>query len=116
MLSRDWTIDYTEVHPNTLDINFGFILNTTPVTFDNLTFGVIVTNASNIVYYSCYPKPGTTYINTDQEFLEKFRVESLVYNTTYNLKAWVDNYSIKTETNYSFTTPNVPPLPDYEVV
>jgi hypothetical protein len=115
LLSRVWDTEYTAVHPNTISLGFGFTSNTIPVVFKDLSFGIIITN-DNIVYYTSYPKLGMVYTSTDQEFLEVTTVTGLMHNTTYNVKAWVDNYGTKSELDYSFTTPNIEPTPDYEVV
>ena len=114
--TRQWTIEETGTFSNYIDVSFGFSANTKPITFNNLSFGIILQNGSDIVYHSTFPKAGVFYKSTDSDYIELFRIEDIVKNTQYDITLWAENDALKSQTKYILTTPNIFTFNDYEVV
>lgn len=114
LVTRQWNIIENNILLPSILFEFGFSSDEFPVVFNSLSFGLIVQNLDNIVYYKSFPKVGIKYINTDQEVLEKTVVD-LEPNTTYKVTLWAEDSNLRTETIYSLLTPDVEVYPDYEV-
>ena len=114
LVTRQWNIIENNILLPSILFEFGFSSDEFPVVFNNLSFGLIVQNLDNIVYYKSFPKVGLKYINTDQEVLEKTLID-LEPNTTYKVTLWAEDSNLRTETIYSLVTPDVEIYPDYEV-
>jgi len=115
--NRIWKIDATELSYVFADIFIGFESETTPVVFNNLSFGLNVLRAGEEFFTTSFPKHNTSYVSTDQPFVETVRIE-LIPDTEYVITVWCLESDIKTETTYTFTTPTFvfEPYPNYEVL
>ena len=115
--NRIWKIDATELSNVFVDIFIGFESATNPILFRNLSFGITILRAGQEFFITKFPKPGISYISTDQPFVETVRLE-LMPSTEYKIKLWCEENEIFTDTQYyTFTTPEFvqEPFPDYEV-
>ena len=100
-----------------VDVLFGFTRKpkSPPTEFNGLSFGVIVQKDGEIFYHNTYPRPGIEYKSTTSDIIEMYRIDGLEKNSNYDMLFWVINDGIKSQHNYTLTTPNVEELTDYEV-
>lgn len=81
-----------------------------PVMFDNLTFGVSVSEGSTLVQEATFPQNGLVYESTDQEFLVDLQLSSVKLGRQYSLKAWVSNAGETWEQSFDLLLPKWPQL------
>ena len=114
--NKNWSINESGLSHAFVDIFIGFEAENNPIVFRNLSFGITVLRDGQDFFTTAFPKHGTSYISTDQPFVETIRLE-LMQNTEYTLSVWCNENETLTDTAYTFTTPEfvLEPYPDYEV-
>lgn len=113
---RSWSISESVLSHAFVDIFIGFESEESPIVFRDLSFGVSLLRNGDDFFTTKFPKPGTAYVSTDQPNVEVIRIE-LTHNTEYTLSVWCNENETRTESSYTFTTPEFvfEPYPDYEV-
>ena len=114
LVTRQWSIIEHDIISKDVVVEFGFTSDEAVVTFKELSFGIIVVK-DDIVYYKSFPKAGHSYINTDQEILEKVLVP-LNTGNTYTVTFWAEDSNLRTQITYSLILPKQEALPTYEVI
>ena len=114
--NKYWSINESELSHAFTDIFIGFEAGDSPIIFRELIFGVTVLRDGQDFFTTKFPKHDSTYISTDQPFVETIRLE-LTHNTEYTLSVWCNENGTQTDSTYTFTTPEfvLEPYPDYEV-
>jgi hypothetical protein len=114
--NKNWSINESGLSHVFTDIFIGFESTDSPIVFRNLSFGVTVLRDGQDFFTTKFPKHNTSYISTDQPFVETIRLE-LTHNTEYTLSVWCNENETLTDSSYTFTTPEfvLEPYPDYEV-
>jgi len=102
--TNTWDINLQNLDSNYVDLHIGFSDQFSTIQFTNLQFGYELKQEDNIKQYEIYPSPGGKYIRTDQPYLITKRINFSPDNT-YTLYLWCENNSIRSETNFEFTTP-----------
>lgn len=109
---KQYPITSTEV-----DFIFSFVNGTrTPLVFnDNLSFGITFKDSNNLpIIIKSWPEPGSSYISTDQDFLEFFKV-TLMNGTLYKITLWTKFAGINSAIDYELQMPMLETYPNYEV-
>jgi hypothetical protein len=117
MDNRTWVADATTLSPAFADITIGFRSKESPIVFRDLSFGLTLANISeDVTTTHSFPKPGCSYISTDQLYVELIRVE-WTPNTLHTLSVWCIENGVEYKNNWKFSTPIliIEPYPDYEV-
>jgi hypothetical protein len=114
--NKNWSINESGLSHAFTDIFIGFEAEDNPIVFRDLSFGVTVLRDGQDFFTTKFPKHGTSYISTDQLFVETIRLE-LTHNTEYTVAVWCNENGTQTDSTYTFTTPEfvLEPYPDYEV-
>lgn len=104
LTTSTWTLDENSVQNRDLMLYISFVSGSDLVEFDDLSFGIKITKGEEIGLEDEFPKNGTTYIQTDQEWLEHIRIFFDLEDQNYEIKLWANNggeYFENTFTVYS---------------
>lgn len=113
--SNAWILESTEPNPFHIDLNIIFtsdISDTEFVTFNNLSFGISVTNNTNLIFEKFYPTYGATYESAATNSVFETTGWSCYPETEYVINLWLENAEERTETSYTYTTPR--PIPTFQ--
>lgn len=110
--TQEWTIEKNSLVGYYIDLQIGFIDIQTPVVFNNVSMGFNFSQNSNDILSFQYPPEDTVIHSSDQPYIISYRIET-EYSTTYNLKIWVENGGIYSETLYQFESI---PAPDFDAM
>jgi hypothetical protein len=108
------TIDFSNDYEK--NIYFGFTDNgSLPVKFDNLSFGIILQKNKEILLEESLPNQNeVVYDSTDQDFLNCFDVQMILFGEKYKLISWIENSKTRWEKTFDFTFPKPPqPYPSW---
>lgn len=90
---------------------FGFRKNgELPVVFDNLTFGLSVSENSVVVQEENLPANGIVYESTDQDFIEFISLNAVRIGRPYSLTVWVENAGVRWEQQFDLLIPKGPQI------
>lgn len=102
---HSWIIENQSSMPQK-NLFFGFInAENSYVEFDDLRFGVTIYLNEEIVFKDSLPRIGSSYISSDQEYVDWFDVNVLSLGTEYAAKVWAENAGIFWEADFSFILP-----------
>ena len=102
-LKNGWAIDSDNIGSVYSDLQIGFTEEGPITEFDNLSFGFEFAKDGETVERDSYPPDGVTYVRTDQQILEKTRLEH-ESNEEYELYLWAENGGERYETTVTLTT------------
>jgi len=101
---NNWSLDTSTIGPMKNDLYIGFTEEQPIAHFKNLRFGFELRQGENIKQYAMFPKPNVRYVQTDQEYLEVIRLNT-VTDQTYDLFLWAENDDIRIEKTFELTIP-----------
>jgi hypothetical protein len=110
--SNDWTIESVEPNPFHTDLNFIFTTDTPDVefiAFNDLSFGVRVTNNEHLVFDKFFPTYGVKYETATKGSVFEKTEWSCYPESEYVINLWLENNGERVETSYTHTTPR--PIP-----
>jgi len=110
-------IDFVYGNDNDPIISFyyGFVGEEKNIVFKNLSFGIEIKNdLEEVIFTRTWPNDGSTYISSDQEFLQTFQI-GFKSNKTYKVSLYVNEGFQFHETTYDLSIPEFEVFPDYEV-
>lgn len=111
-INKNWELKTKTIDPYSDYFDFYFSVNfenLNNIIFKNLSFGCSI-SGDKISYVASFPEKGISYIATDQEYLESFRVFGFRPNRTYEINAWAenDNNYFSKKLFFSIPTPEQP--------
>ena len=100
------TITLSEIDSSDKNLYFGFTdKGSLPVKFNDLSFGLSVLQDSVSIFEDSFPKEGTLYDLTDQDFLVSTFLNVVKLGTPYTLKVWVQNDKDNWEEEFDIILP-----------
>lgn len=108
-VTEQFTFTSDDLHAGPIDIVAGLDLDRAVMPFIGFRTGYSVTNESGqVLAEDEWPKPGITYVSTDQSVILEARPDLLPGNHT--LKVWFANLGMYFEAEHNFVIP-IPPKP-----
>lgn len=107
--TKEWTYTHSDLCFWYADVHIGFFDNNSDVVdLRELNFGYELRQNNRIKYYSTFPRPGGSYLSTDQEFIEVERIDRedlMTPGATYELCIWTEHNSIRKQTVFGLHLP-----------
>lgn len=112
--SKEWTYTHSNLCFWYADVHIGFFDNNSDVVdLRELNFGYELRQNNRIKYYSTFPRPGGSYLSTDQEFIEVERIDRedlMIAGARYELTVWTEHKGTRKETTFGLTLPAEVPM------